>query len=142
GASPRQRTTVATLGALRAGDAEVDGLLVVGEVVRLRSRLAWFEARPLFGVRVVITRAREQAGDFARALERLGAEVVPFPTIRITDPSDPEPLRRAAREADGYDWIVFTSVNGVERFWRELRAGGGDTRKLAGVSLCAIGPAT
>jgi uroporphyrinogen III methyltransferase/synthase len=96
----------------------------------------------LSGLRVVVTRPRAQAGDFVRALEGLGAEVVDFPTIRIEDPSDPEPLRRAVARCDGFDWIVFTSVNGVERFWHELRAGGADTRALAGVSLCAIGPAT
>lgn len=99
-------------------------------------------ARPLAGRTVMITRPRAQADSMAEALRALGAEVVLFPTIRIVDPADPEPLRAAVREADRFDWIVFTSVNGVERFWRELRDQGGDTRRLGGVSLCAIGPAT
>ncbi|HET7273556.1 MAG TPA: GDP-mannose 4,6-dehydratase [Longimicrobiaceae bacterium] len=98
--------------------------------------------RPLFGKRVVVTRARAQAAGFSESLRKMGAEVIPFPTIRITDPTDPEPLHRAVADADGYDWIIFTSVNGVERFWQELSASGRDTRVLAGVSLCAIGPAT
>ncbi|MBV9775159.1 MAG: uroporphyrinogen-III synthase, partial [Gemmatimonadetes bacterium] len=100
------------------------------------------ESRPLFGRRIVVTRARAQASDFARMLEGLGAEVVQFPTIRIVDPLDPEPLRDAAAQADRFDWIVLTSVNGVSRFWNALGAAGRDTRSLAGVSLCAIGPAT
>ncbi len=146
GTHPRQRTVVGTLASIaaaaREAAVEAPSLAVIGEVVRLRERLAWFEARPLFGKRVVITRARAQAADFVRSMEDLGAEVIPFPTIRITDPADPEPLRRAVRQVDGFDWIVFTSVNGVERFWKALRASGGDTRLLGGISLCAIGPAT
>ena len=146
GTYPRQRTLVSTLAGL-AREAEAAGvgapaLVVVGEVVALRERLAWFEARPLFGKRVLVTRARAQASTFAARLEELGAEVVQFPTIRIVPPSDPEPLRRAASEVDHYDWVIFTSVNGVEHFWSALRATGRDTRALSGVSVCAIGPAT
>lgn len=91
---------------------------------------------------MVVTRARAQAAGFVNALETLGAEVVSFPTIRIVEPLDPVPLRRAALRGHEFDWIVFTSTNGVERFWSELRAGGGDARSLGGASLCAIGPAT
>jgi uroporphyrinogen III methyltransferase/synthase len=143
---PRQRTITATLGTI-AEEAERAGvwppaLVVVGEVVGLRDRLSWFETRPLFGKRVLVTRARPQASDFAAQLEAFGAEVVQFPTIRITEPTDPEPLRAAVKRVEGYDWIVFTSVNGAERFWREMRAAGRDARSLAGVHLCAIGPAT
>ncbi len=100
------------------------------------------ECLPLAGKAIVVTRARAQAGEFIEQLQQLGAEVIPFPTIRITDPTDPLPLRGAVAQADTFDWIVFTSVNGVERFWEELRASGRDTRVLAGVSICAIGPAT
>jgi uroporphyrinogen III methyltransferase/synthase len=99
-------------------------------------------AAPLAGRSIVITRPRAQAAEFAAALEALGAEVIHFPTIRIEAMDDPEPLRRAAREADRFDWIVFTSVNGVAFFWAALREVGRDTRALAGVSICAIGPAT
>lgn len=97
---------------------------------------------PLRGVTVMITRPRLQAAPMAEDLERLGARVILFPAIRIEEPDDPAPLRAAVARADTFDWIVFTSVNGVERFWSELREQGGDTRRLAGVSLCAIGPAT
>ena len=99
-------------------------------------------ARPLEGRRIVVTRARAQAREFVAALEALGAEVVAFPTIRIVPPPDPEPLRRAAAEAGTFDWIVFTSANGVRRFWSALAEGGGDARSLSGVRVCAIGPAT
>jgi uroporphyrinogen III methyltransferase / synthase len=146
GTYPRQRTVTATLGTI-AAEAERAGigapaLVVIGEVVTLRDRLGWFESRPLFGKTILVTRARAQASGFAAQLEALGAEVVQFPTIRITDPTDPEPLRAAVKQVDGYDWIIFTSVNGVERFWKEMRAAGRDARSLAGVHLCAIGPAT
>ncbi|HEX2093115.1 MAG TPA: uroporphyrinogen-III C-methyltransferase [Longimicrobiaceae bacterium] len=146
GTYPRQRVVTGTLRTLPGRVAEegigAPSIVVVGGVVGLRERLAWFESRPLFGRRIVVTRARAQASDFAAALEALGAEVIQFPTIRIVDPADPAPLLRAASEADRFDWIIFTSVNGVSRFWSALRRAGRDTRSLAGVSLCAIGPAT
>ena len=146
GTYPAQRTVVGTLDtlprlAVEAG-ISAPAITIVGEVVRLRGELAWFESRPLFGRRVVVTRARAQASDLVARLAELGAEVVQFPTIRVMKAADSEPLRSAVREADSYDWIVFTSVNGVQRFWAELRAAGKDTRSLCGVSLCAIGPAT
>ncbi|MBW3629725.1 MAG: uroporphyrinogen-III C-methyltransferase [Gemmatimonadetes bacterium] len=146
GTYPRQRTLTATIGTL-VGEAERAGvgapaLVIVGDVVTMRERLRWFESRPLFGRRILVTRARAQASGFAAQLEALGAEVIQFPTIRITGPADAEPLRAAVKQVDGYDWVVFTSVNGVERFWREMRSSGRDARSLAGVHLCAIGPAT
>lgn len=146
GTYPTQRTVVGTLATLptlaKQAGIGAPAITIVGEVARLRDTIGWFEARPLFGKRIVVTRARAQASDLAGTLEGLGAEVIQFPTIRITDAPDPEPLRRAALEVDRYDWIVFTSVNGVSRFWSALREGGRDTRALSGVSVCAIGPAT
>ena len=146
GTFPTQRTVVGTVDTLPQLTAEAGigapAITIVGEVVRLRDRMAWFENRPLFGRRVVVTRARAQASDLVARLSEMGAEVIQFPTIRVVQAPDVEPLRRAAREAAGYDWIVFTSVNGVQRFWAQLRAAGLDTRALHGVSLCAIGPAT
>jgi len=91
---------------------------------------------------VVVTRARAQASVFAASLRELGAEVVQLPVIRIAPPEDPAPLRAAAAEAGSFDWIVFTSANGVDRFFAALAEGGRDARALGGVSLCAIGPAT
>ncbi|HEX6040737.1 uroporphyrinogen-III C-methyltransferase, partial [Longimicrobium sp.] len=121
GTYPRQRTVTGTLETLPAIAKEAGigapSLIVVGEVVALREELGWWDRRPLSGKRIVVTRARAQASDFAAELEALGAEVVQFPTIRIVPPADEAPLLEAAAQAGSYDWIVFTSVNGVERFW-------------------------
>lgn len=97
---------------------------------------------PLAGVRVVVTRPRGQASRLVELLADHGAEVVRFPTIRIDPPLDPEPLRRAAREAAGFDWVVFTSVNAVDRFVETLEAVHGDADALTAVRVCAIGDAT
>lgn len=97
---------------------------------------------PLLGKCVMVTRARVQAGDFGEVLKDLGADVLYFPTIRIVPPTEEAPLRQAVARVAGFDWIVFTSVNGVDRFWSALRAQGLDTRALGGVLVCAIGPAT
>ena len=146
GTLPLQRTVVGTVDTLPRLVSEAGlgapAITIVGDVVRLREQLAWFEARPLFGRQVVVTRARAQASDLVARLSEMGAEVIQFPTIRVIQAPDVEPLREAARRAGSYDWIVFTSVNGVQRFWAELRAVGLDTRALHSVSLCAIGPAT
>jgi uroporphyrinogen III methyltransferase / synthase len=147
GTYPRQRTVTGTVRTLPAVVADAGirppAVVVVGDVVRLRDRLRWFEERPLFGIRVLVTRARAQASSFVDRLRDLGADPVEFPTIRIAPPSDGgAALAAAARNAGRYDWIVFTSVNGVSRFWKALEAGGMDTRALAGARVCAIGPAT
>jgi uroporphyrinogen III methyltransferase/synthase len=146
GTYPRQRTVTGTLTTLPAIAREAGigapSLIVVGEVASLREQLAWWDRRPLSGKRIVVTRARAQASEFAATLQALGAEVVQFPTIRIADAPDPEPLRRAAAQAGSFHWVVFTSVNGVERFWNALREQGCDARSLGGVKVCAIGPAT
>jgi uroporphyrinogen III methyltransferase / synthase len=146
GTWPRQRTVTGTLETLpervREAGIGAPSLIVVGEVVALRETLAWWDRRPLSGRRVVVTRARAQASDFARALEALGAEVLQFPAIRIADPPDPAALRDALAAAGTFDWVVFTSANGVERAWSALRELGRDARALAGARVCAIGPGT
>jgi uroporphyrinogen III methyltransferase/synthase len=146
GTLPSQRTLVGTLATLPGLAVEAGfkppSLIVVGEVVQLRDQLRWIEDRPLHGKRIVVTRTREQASDLVKLLEGLGAEVVEFSTIRIDPPADPQPLRHAIRHLRGFDWVVFTSVNGVESFFRELHLQGHDARHLAGVKACAIGPAT
>ncbi len=146
GTYPRQRTVTGTLQTLPAIAKEAGigapSLIVVGEVVSLREPLAWWDRRPLSGRRIVVTRARAQASDLSQALEALGAEVIQFPTIRIVAPADGAPLRAAAAEAASFDWIVFTSVNGVEHFWNALVEQRRDARALGGVRVCAIGPAT
>ncbi len=117
-------------------------LIVVGEVVALREKLRWFEALPLAGKRILITRAREQASSFAAVLEAAGAEVVEFPTITFTAPESWAPLDAAIGRLREYRWVIFTSANGVRFFWQRLQAAGRDIRDLAGITVCAIGPAT
>ncbi|WP_047865094.1 uroporphyrinogen-III C-methyltransferase [Rubrobacter aplysinae] len=147
GTLPEQHTVTGTLADI-ADRVEEAGLkppavTVVGDVVGLREDLSWFEVRPLFGRRVVVTRARAQAGDLSRELESLGAEVVEFPTIEIRPPEDFKPLDKAIRELDGYGWLVFTSVNGVEAFVERLGEHGLDLRAVPrAAKIAAIGPAT
>jgi uroporphyrinogen III methyltransferase/synthase len=146
GTTGGQRTVVATAATLaaqvEAAGLRAPGVLVVGNVVRLRERVRWFETRPLFGRRVVVTRARTQAGALAELLESEGAEVIPFPTIAFAPPLDAAPLRQAVAAAATYDWIVFTSVNGVQAFFDQFAVATRDVRELAPVRLAAIGPET
>ena len=143
GTLPTQRTTDGTLQEL----ADMKNLrtkpavLVVGRVVALRQHLRWFDERPLFGKKIVVTRSREQAGELVDLLESLGAEPIEAPMIRVEAPDDYGPLDKATTEAGTYDWIIFTSANGVDFFMRRLM-GTGDIRDLKGVRLVAIGPAT
>lgn len=139
---PSQRTVTGAVGdiALHAL-SDRSALLVVGPVAGLRDHLRWFDVRPLFGLRVLVTRARDQAGDLVGLLQDRGADTICLPTIRIVPPADSAPLDAACDEADRYDWIVFSSANGVEHFMRcflERR----DIRDLSGVRLCTVGPAT
>jgi len=145
GTLPSQRTILSSAARLvEAGGAleEREVVVIVGEAARLHEELAWAERRPLSGRTIVVTRPQGQAEAFADALRRLGARVLETPTIRIENPTDPGPLRRAVEEPGRFDWIVFTSANGVASFWAALRAAGKDSRDLSGVSICAIGPAT
>lgn len=117
-------------------------IIVVGEVVKLRDKLNWFESKPLFGKRVLITRASEQAGAFARLLEAQGAEPIGFPVIKTAPPASWSALDRAIKRLATYDWAIFTSANGVRYFFERLYKLGKDVRALYGVGLCAIGPKT
>ena len=117
-------------------------ILVVGRVTGLREHLRWFDTRPLFGRRVVVTRPRAQATELVSRLEQLGANAIEVPTIQILPPEDPTPLDEACARVESFDWIVFTSANAVSHFMRHLLAGANDVRALQGVRLCAIGPVT
>ena len=117
-------------------------VIVVGNVVSLREKLAWFENRPLFGQRIVVTRARHQASVLSDLIEELGGEALEFPVINIVGPSDPSLLQKAIVNIRTFSWIIFTSVNGVEAFNTELLRQGKDIRELAGIEIAAIGPAT
>jgi uroporphyrinogen III methyltransferase / synthase len=146
GTLPSQETVQASLGELatlaREPKFKNPSILIVGRVVGLRDHLRWFDERPLFGKRIVVTRPREQSGEFVEALEQLGASVIEAPTVRIVPPEDFAPLDEACAAVGTYNWIVFTSVNGVDYFFQRLAAGPTDARALAGVKLCAIGPGT
>jgi uroporphyrinogen III methyltransferase/synthase len=115
--------------------------IVVGEVVRLRQKLNWYEQLPLFGKRIVVTRAKEQADALSSRLEALGASVVEMPTIRIEPAADYGPLDRAIAELASYDWIIFTSANGVRFFVERMDRSTADFRSLR-ARICTIGPAT
>ncbi len=117
-------------------------LLVVGRVVELREKLNWFENLPLLGKGVVITRAREQASSLLRILQDQGACCYQFPTIEIKPLDDYSRLHQAFEDLAGYDWLIFTSVNGVKVFWKELTGQSLDSRALGGCFVAAIGPAT
>jgi uroporphyrinogen III methyltransferase/synthase len=146
GSTGEQRTVEAPLRELPAAVASAGltspTLVVVGEVVRLRQELAWFERRPLFGWHVLVTRPRGQAADMVRQLEQRGASVSLLPTVEIREIDDWGPVDRAIARISDYGWVVFTSVNGVRAFLGRLRQQGRDLRALGGVKLAAIGPAT
>jgi uroporphyrinogen III methyltransferase/synthase len=117
-------------------------IVVVGPIVALRERLRWLERRPLFGRRIVITRASATAGPFARVLRELGAEVIELPAIETAPPDSYDALDRAVAQIGSYDWVIFTSVTGVDGLMERLDATGHDVRELGGASIAAIGPAT
>ncbi len=148
GTTPEQRTVTGALADIvaRAEEAGLSAptIVVVGEVVRLRDTLAWFEVRPLFGKRVLITRTRRQAGALARLLALEGALPVELPVIEIEPATDAAAVEAALSglRAGAYRWAVFTSANGVEAFFRLMRERGLDARALAGARAAAIGPAT
>jgi uroporphyrinogen III methyltransferase/synthase len=146
GARPSQRTLTGPLDQIAVlAERENIGspaLVIIGEVVTLRERLRWFDNQPLFGKRILITRAREQAGDLARLIREAGAEPVIAPTIEIHPPPDPAPLAEAVGDLRRFDWVAFTSVNGVSRFFEELRRQKLDARALGGLRVAAIGTGT
>jgi uroporphyrinogen III methyltransferase/synthase len=146
GASPRQRTVVGTLANIvsraRQKSFEPPAVIVVGEVVRLREELRWFDSLPLFGKRVLVTRAEHQANEFSRQLMELGAVSIKMPVIKIDPPRNWKKLDQAIVNRKNYDWIIFTSVNAVDMFWKRLYTLNLDSRWLADTKVGAIGPAT
>src|SRR5260221_7844068 len=126
----------------RAAGAATPALIIVGEVVTLHDRINWFETRPLFGKRVVVTRAREQASDLKRLLEESGANVIEFPTIEIAPPESFDSLDKVVNAVSDYQWLIFTSTNGVKAFFDRLQEAGKDARALAGVNVAAVGETT
>ena len=142
GTHPTQRSVVGTLGDIheRCRDAGITppAVAVFGAVAALHDRLPWFESLPLFGKRIVVTRARNQASELVRQLHDLGADIFEFPAIEVEPAKIDEPFG----DIRDYHWIVLTSVNGVEMLFERLEEAGRDARDLAGVKLCVIGSAT
>jgi uroporphyrinogen III methyltransferase / synthase len=141
-----QKTVSATLGTL-ADAVENAGLgapavVMVGECAGLREELRWFERMPLFGRRIIVTRAGGNSAHFAQRLRALGAEAMEFPTIATVAPDSYELFDRAASALESFDWVIFTSATGVDAFFARLREIGADIRKLGHSSIAAIGPAT
>jgi uroporphyrinogen III methyltransferase/synthase len=144
--TPDQRTLVGTVGTL-ADLAESESLLapaliVVGAVVTLREQLRWYDLGPLFGARVLVTRPLHQASGLAQRLRDAGAEPICVPAITIAPPEDRGPLLSLARELDRYDWVVFTSANGVAALFDALAEQALDARAFGGAKVLAIGTAT
>lgn len=146
GSTPKQKTVTGPIREIvERGVAVGIGapvILVVGEVSALRDQLAWFDTRPLFGRRVLITRARSQASRLAETLESFGASTVQVPVIDIVPVSDTTELDRAVATLTEYDWITFTSSNAVEGFWQRVTAAGQDARAFHATKIAAVGPAT
>jgi uroporphyrinogen III methyltransferase/synthase len=146
GTLPRQQSAWGTLADIAAQtqrqSLSAPAVIIVGPVVELGPMLHWFEDRPLFGQRIVVTRPEQQGREWAQRLFSLGAEPILFPTIRVLPPEDWADVDAALRELNSFDWLVFTSVNGVRFFLDRLLATGGDLRRLGGTRLAAIGPAT
>ncbi len=142
----RQRTIEGTLADIadvaEKQDFKSPAVAVIGEVVKERARINWFESRPLSGKRIVVTRTREQAGALSRELGSLGADVIELPTIRIEKPDDKEGFASAVAHAHEYDWLVFSSPNGVERFFDAFFTIYDDARSLGNPRIAVIGQGT
>src|SRR5207248_2091017 len=131
----------ATKGESAAG-FEAPAVVIFGNVVSLPKDLNWFENRPLFGKRIVVTRTRKQASRLSSQLRALGADVMQLPTIRIEPPSDLREFAELVQDAHSYDWIVFTSPNGVDSFFEMFFKLYDDAREIGAAKIAAIGPAT
>lgn len=146
GTTGRQQSIAGTLATIaelvEKAKFTAPAVTIIGGVVKLRGKLNWFEKRPLFGQRIVVTRTREQASELARQLAELGADVLEIPTIKIVAPSKREVLAEAMGGLGGYQWIVFTSPNGVTSFFDYFFKAFDDLRSIGCVRLAAVGPAT
>jgi uroporphyrinogen III methyltransferase/synthase len=142
----RQRTVEAPLGELPAAiehaHLTAPAVVLIGPVVGMRGELDWFEARPLFGRHILVTRPRHQASDMVQRLEELGAVVSALATVEVREPADWGPVDQALTRLSSYQWLVFTSVNGVHALINRLRQLGRDLRVLGHIKFAVIGPAT
>ncbi len=139
-----QETVVGTLSDIEEKAVRLNppAVIVIGEVVNLQQKLNWFEQKPLFGKRILVTRSREQASKLTELLKEYGAAVIEFPVIKIVPPANFKKLDRAINKITDYDWLIFTSSNGVKYFFNRLKEIGQDIRQLKGIRIAAIGPET
>ena len=146
GTTSRQFTITGTLDNIvervKSAGLKSPAIIIVGQVIKLRETMQWFENRPLMGKRIVVTRAREQASELVKVLSDLGAECLECPTIKVVPPDDWKPLDTAIENLFSYDWLVFTSVNGVNFFFERLFKQNRDVRALSNLRTASIGPAT
>lgn len=146
GTTPRQRTVVATVSDLPQRVAEAGltppAMTLIGRVVSLRQTMNWFENKPLFGQTIVVTRTRQQASELTNRLEELGAGVIEAPTIEIAPPKDSSAINTALTRLHEYDWVIFTSINGVAETKRKLLDFGLDARVFNKAKIAVIGDAT
>src|SRR5208282_1443523 len=144
GTTGRQETLLGELGSIVAASDgfQAPAVAIFGRVVELREKLRWFEQRPLFGKRIVVTRSRKQSSALSGKLRILGADVYELPTIRIEPPENLRDFGELVRDAFQYDWLIFTSVNGVEAFFDMFYRLYNDSRNIGNVKIAAIGPAT
>lgn len=146
GTLPEQETLVSTLENVvkeaKENKLANPAIIIVGEVVSLREQLSWVEKKPFWGQRILVTRSRNQASAFSQKIKELGGEAIEFPTINILPPEDFIPLDSAINKIQEYDWIIFTSVNGIESFYNRLKLSGKDFRDLQKTKIWAVGPKT
>ncbi len=146
GTLPRQKSVSASLGniaeAVKKNGLSAPCIIIIGDVVALGKKLAWYERLPLFGKTLVVTRAEDKSSAFRTKLESLGAEVIELPLIRIEAPLNLRLMDKAVRESAGQDWLIFASAYGVESFFGRLFSLGKDSRSLKGVRVAAVGPKT
>lgn len=146
GTKLEQKTLVTTLGKA-VEDVEKAGLkppaiFIVGDVVNLREKLSWFDNRPLFGKKILVTRAREQASKLVDKLERKGAQCIQVPAIKIVEPESYDVLDKSIEELPTYNWVIFTSTNSVDIFCRRMYSQNVDSRQFAKAKIVAVGSAT
>ncbi|HEY7535186.1 MAG TPA: uroporphyrinogen-III C-methyltransferase [Thermodesulfobacteriota bacterium] len=146
GTLPKQRTVTGTIGNLgklaKEKDIRPPAIIVVGEVVNLRNKLNWFESKPLFGKKILVTRARKQASYFVKLLEEQGAETIEIPMIEIAPPRSYKQVDRAIDNLSRYNWIIFTSVNGVEFFFNKFKEARKNIIEFKGINIATIGEKT
>ena len=144
GTTSEQKVAVGTLDNIeqKLDNITYPAIIVVGDVINLRESLNWFENKPLFGRKILVTRARHQASALVKKIEEAGGRAIEFPTIEIQSNDNDSQLKQMFDSLNNYQWVIFTSVNGVEIFFEKLKSNDKDIRTIGQAKLCAIGEAT